>query len=149
WRDDRDRRGRVLRRNGRAAGWSQDDAGTEPDNLLGERRQPLGISVRETVGNVELASFDISVIAHALQKSLDEDPRGFFRAARKPSDERPFRCRLGTRGERPPRRRAAEECDELAPLHSITSLARKRGSYLPSFQISAASFQSLPIFSHT
>src|SRR5262249_6364772 len=33
--------------------------------------------------------------------------------------------------------------------HSITSLARKRGSYFPSFQISAASFQSLPIFSHT
>src|SRR5262245_1585569 len=37
------------------------------------------------------------------------------------------------------------EGDELAARHSITSSA----AYLPSFQISAASIQSLPIFSHT
>jgi hypothetical protein len=34
---------------------------------------------------------------------------------------------LRPRRERPRRRRAAEQCDELAAPHSITSLARKRG----------------------
>src|SRR5215472_5188328 len=65
-----------------------------------------------------------------------------------PQDPVDFGCLLRARRERP-RSRAAEQRDEVALVHSITLSARKRGSYLPSFQISAASFQSLPIFSHT
>src|SRR6516164_3260297 len=62
---------------------------------------------------------------------------------------RPSAPEQTNQSERPPDSRAAEQRSELAAPHSITSLARKRGSYFPSFQISAASFQSLPIFSHT
>src|SRR5262249_21962062 len=58
-------------------------------------------------------------------------------------------CRLLRARREGPCGDAAEQRDERAPVHSITSLARQRGPYLPSFQISAASFQSLPIFSHT
>src|SRR5262245_12546516 len=70
---------------------------------------------------------------------------------------------LGARRERPRHHRAAEQRDDPPAIHSITSSARAgrvsgtarqrghswSGSYLPSFQISAASFQSLLIFSHT
>jgi hypothetical protein len=49
---------------------------------------------------------------------------------------RPSAPEQTNQSERPPDSRAAEQRGELAAPHSITSLARKRGSYFPSFQIS-------------
>ena len=49
---------------------------------------------------------------------------GRGRADAKEPDGRPLRRLLRARRERPRRRRAAEQRDELAPFHSITSSAR-------------------------
>ena len=91
----------CLCRNGRAAGRSQDHAGIEAHELFGKRRQPVDISVREPVRDVELAAFGIALVPHALQESIDENPGGCGRAHGKPRDERPLGRRLRARRERP------------------------------------------------
>ena len=88
-------------------------------------------------------------LAQPLPERVEQGrPVGRGRQTKKTYPRHLARLLLRARRERP-RRRTAEQSDEVAPFHSIRASARKRGSYLPSFQISAASFHSLPIFSQT
>ncbi len=131
---DRDRGRCRLRRHRGTAGGREDRAGAELDQLLCKRRQSLDVAVGESVHDVEIAPFDVTIFPHALQKRLDENPGGCSLAQRKPGDERPLRRRLGEHRMRPSRR-AAEQRDELAPPHSITSSASassRSGTFRPS-----------------
>src|SRR5262249_42713827 len=71
-------------------------------------------------------AFDKADIAQALAKSGEPTCEGFWRTGVKKSDHRHRRL-LRVRGERPRRRYSAtKKCDELAPFHSMTSLASAR-----------------------
>src|SRR5262249_13288035 len=86
----------------------------QPGQLIGRFRPP------ELDGNV--LAFDIAELAQAGAQRLDPVRISRCRTMSQEADVRDF-CVLRTRYERPRSRRAAEECDELAAPHSITSSA--------------------------
>src|SRR5262249_12148367 len=63
---------------------------------------------------------DVAERAHPIAQAFERRPR----LVGENSDETPWLALLRARRERPRGSLAAEECDELAPLHSITSSAR-------------------------
>src|SRR5262249_16000386 len=124
------------------------------DQISCKGRQPIVPIFCKTVFNRHVTAIDIARFTQATAERRRQVGPIIWPQAVQETDHR-HRQLLRARRERPRRRRAGHERDELAAAtHSITSSARKRGHslsgfYLPSFQISAASFQSLPIFSHT
>src|SRR5215468_1716693 len=101
--------------------------------MVDQRRYRVDIIaiVAKLVGNI--APFDITQVAHPAHEFLAN--LIVVRGSRSDvSDARGLGRLLRSRRERPCRRRA-EQRDELAPLHSITSLARSStpvGSSMPS-----------------
>src|SRR6266851_576732 len=94
------------------------------DQLFRKRGQPILVAFGETVHDVEVATFDIAEVPHALQKRRGGVRHGEFLGARRQKpDERPLVRNLGQRGGNRPRGRAAEKRNELPPFHSITSSA--------------------------
>src|SRR5215831_4592789 len=106
-----------------------DDINLKPDELGGNLGIALAASLRPAILDLDGATLDPAKFAQPPDKSggpLAHDRRRS--RAQEPDGWQHSRL-LRPRRERPRRRRAADECDELAPLHSITSSARPdRGS---------------------
>ena len=119
---DRDDRGRLLRREDRRSR-RDNDIDLEPDKLGGDLRETLAASLRPANLDRDGATLDPAEFAQPLHKSGDPLARGGRRLPAQKPDGRQLPRLLRARRERPRRRRAAEQRDELAPLHSITSSA--------------------------
>src|SRR5262249_3452786 len=119
--DDRQRRGDGLGCEGRIV--VPDDHGRLPADQIGDQsRQPISVIFRRAKFDRNVLAFDIAALLQTLaecghQASGVAERRG----AEKPNHR--HRRLLRPRRERP-RRRAAEQRDELASFHSMTSSAR-------------------------
>src|SRR5262245_45090246 len=113
-----DRGGRGCRLGGHyrrlAAGC--DDRDLALDELGGERRQLIVAAARPTIHDGEVAAFDKSRLLEAQPECVEVRRERSGRSATEKSDHRGRLLRA--RRERP-RRRAAEERDEVAAFHSI------------------------------
>jgi hypothetical protein len=81
------------------------------------------MALRPAINDRHITSFHEALLAQAGLESLEKVYESAWRAAAEKADDR-HRPLLGTRRERPICRRAAEQRDELAAPHSITSSAR-------------------------
>src|SRR5262249_34905799 len=88
-----------------------------------QRRQSIYLVIGPAIFERYVLTVDIATLFQALAEPTQKT---LSRARRSGVEYPDYRhCQLlRTRGERPRCRRAAEQCDELAPLHSITSSAR-------------------------
>src|SRR5262249_14455319 len=106
----------------------------QADKFCGQRGQPVEMALRPAECDCEIASLDKSGFAQSLTKGGDHARRLSRRSAAQKPDHRHRRL-LRPRRERPARCRAAEEGDEFAAVHSITSSARASscaGTSIPS-----------------
>ena len=71
----------------------------------------------------DVLAFDKPALAQSIQEGLARQLRRDGRVIRQKANPIDFPGLLCPRRERPRRRRAAEQRDELAPFHSITSSA--------------------------
>src|SRR6516164_2261329 len=128
---DRHRRRCGLRRE-RGRGVANDERYLPTKKVRHQKRQPVSLTLVRTVLNRDVLALDEACFLEALAERSHALVRNRS-TAEKPDDRH---CRLlRVRCERP-RRRAAEQRDEIAPLHSITSSARARkdsGIVRPSF----------------
>src|SRR5262249_27451564 len=121
---ERDRCGRRLGdKHSLRGGHAGDDRDLTADEVGYERREPIALRPGKVVLDRHIAALDKAGLGETLterrQKSVRSHPG-------RPAVEKPdhgHRLLLRARRERP-RHRAAEQSDELASLHSITSSAR-------------------------
>ena len=122
--DDGDRRGCRLGRQRDGSTADRGDHGDLPANQIGrQRRQPIDLILGPAVFDRHVLALDKARFLQALAKSAQTVRERVRRCGVEEPDHRHRRL-LRARRERPRRRRAAEQRDELAPLHSITSSAR-------------------------
>src|SRR6476619_8538843 len=93
------------------------------DQLCCKLGQSLDPPACKSIFDVDFLPLDVTKITQPLTEGVDFR-RGSGRAVMQETDPRDFRWLLRMRCERPRRRRAAEQRDELATPHSITSSAR-------------------------
>ena len=93
-----------------------DHAGFAVHQLGGECWKTRVIALREAQIDDVVPAFDQAVVAQALSERVHVNHAGFRRAAAEEADPRRFSL-LGARHNRPRRRSADEQCDELAPLY--------------------------------
>src|SRR5262249_21456820 len=111
------------------------DINLEPYELLGNRGVALLLPLRPAIFDSDCSAFDPAKLMQPLHKS--SNPRAPSRkigCTQKP-DGPELRSLLRECGERPRGRRAAEQRDELAAFHSITSSASassRSGTSMPS-----------------
>src|SRR5262245_6147109 len=101
------------------------DIDVESDELSEDFGRALAAPFRPAIENGHVATFDPAELSQPLDESIGPLPlnRSRSRIRAEKSDRRQFPCLLRPHRERP-RRRAAEERDEGAASHSITSSAR-------------------------
>src|SRR5262249_17138367 len=121
---DRDNRCRLLCRDNRLSRVGDDNVDFALDELGRNLGKPLVASLRPAIFNRDSATFDPAELAQAPHESSDPITQGRSRTGAEEADGGELCWLLRPRRERPRRNRAAEERDELAPLHSITSSAR-------------------------
>src|SRR5262245_59587728 len=93
------------------------------DQIRCQFRQTIVLTFRPTVRDQNIVAFDIAGFIEAFSKC--GQPMGLCASRRAAEKSNHRHCRLlRPRRERPRGRRAAEQRDEVAPLHSITSSAR-------------------------
>src|SRR5262249_36112519 len=119
--DDRDRRNCLGRRRSRVA-----DGGDCSDlsalQIRHQSRKSISLALCPAVYNRHVLALDIAGLFETLPKIAQAIRERVRFRVEKPDD---WHCRLlRPRRQRPRRRRAAEQRDELAPPHSITSSAR-------------------------
>src|SRR5262249_19663346 len=103
--------------------------------------QTLVAPLRPAIVDGDGAALDPTEFAQSLDKGGDAQALERTRVGTQISDGRHLPRLLRARRERPRRRSAAEECDELAALHSITSSAVARtgaGTVSPSMRAVSA-----------
>src|SRR5262245_44471694 len=128
--DDRDRCGRSFGRlnsSGRAG--RSDNGDATADEVSHERRQAIVSAVQPIVLDNHVLTLDVAGFAEASAERSGMASGGIGPPTADEADGRHRRL-LRARRERPRGRRAAEQRDELAPFHSITSSARRRKSRL-------------------
>src|SRR5262245_29836290 len=131
--DDRDDRRRFLGGNDWCAPPCHNDVDLEPDEFGGDLGEALFGTFRPAVLDRDGAALDPATLTQPLQKS--GYPLSLCRTRARAQEPNRLRRPLRVRGERPRRRRASNEPDELAPPHSITSSARPSnviGNVIPS-----------------
>ena len=96
----------------------------QPDEFSHELGETLVASLRPPILNRDITTFDPTKFAQSLHKSGCPLPLARRRTLSKKPDSRHFACLLRPRRERQRRSRTAEQRDELATDHSITSSAR-------------------------
>jgi hypothetical protein len=124
------------------------DVHLEPDKLGRDLGEALALSIRPAIFDRDSAALDPAELAQSLRechRPLAFAQRGAL--TQKPDGRQPRRL-LRARHHRPRNRRAADERDELAPLHSITSsaMASSEGGTVVASTIS--SFHSRPTPRH-
>ena len=97
--------------------------------LFRSRWKPIVVTFRPAIFDSDVLPFDIANLTQSLAECVDSGRRFTWRSATEKSDDRHRRL-LRARRERPHRRRAAEQRDELAPfylieLHSISNSPRQ------------------------
>src|SRR5262245_56779644 len=119
-----DGRGRLLggKRGRRAAG--DDDVDRQPHQLVGERWEALGAAVGGAILDGDGLPLDIAEFAQPAPEGIEVGGVGGDRDGLKHADAAELPARLRAGRQRPRGRRPAEQRDERAPLHSITSSAR-------------------------
>ena len=122
--DDWDGGGRRLCSQRRRLATARDEHGHRPSDQLGRhRRQAIVLTVHKTIFHGDVLPFDIAGVAERLEERRHIGHEGFPRTGVEEPDHRHDRllraCREWPRGGC-----AAEQRDELAPSHSITSSAR-------------------------
>src|SRR3954451_7517707 len=86
--------------------------------------QSLDPPACKSIFDVDVLPLDVTKITQPLTEGVDFR-RGSGRAVMQETDPRDFRWLPRMRCERPRRRRAAEQRDEIAAFHSMTSSARE------------------------
>jgi hypothetical protein len=92
------------------------------DEFSGQLRKNIRFASRPTRFDFDSLAFDIPDITQALAQGIKDRRSGIRKSGMEKSNDRHF-TRLCPRHEGPRRRHAAEQGDELAPPHSITSSA--------------------------
>src|SRR5262245_59122475 len=130
--DDRDRCSRSLgRKRGRKATRRGNNGQATADEVSHERRQAIILAVEPVVLDQHVLALDVAGFVEALSKRGRRTRRGFGRPSVDESNHW-YRLLLRLRRNRPHRRCAAKQRDELAALqrcdHSITSSAMAHDS---------------------
>src|SRR5215831_13441068 len=121
--DDWDSRGRRLSRLCRGlAATGDNNRNLARNEIVDQLRQALIPTFRPSEFDRDVPPLDEACLTEALPKGGQHRSVGHRRSAAEISDHR--HRLLRAHRERPRRRRAAEQRDELAPFHSITSSAR-------------------------
>src|SRR5262249_169325 len=102
--------------------WRDDDGYPAADQIGRQFRQPIIVIVRPEVFDGHVLALDIASFAEPFSECCDKICAPFGRTTEEKPDHWPRRL-LRVRRDRP-RSRAAEQRDELASPHSITSSAR-------------------------
>src|SRR5262249_12337485 len=123
--NDRDHRCRLPGRERRESVVRNDHIDLEPGELGGDLGQSLAASLRPPIFAPSVAALAPAKLTQSLDKGGGPFPLCRCRPRAQQTHERGF-APLRARPARPRRGRAAEQRDELAPLHSITSSARRR-----------------------
>src|SRR5262249_41113995 len=130
--DDRHRRGCGLGRE-RRRGIADDQGYLPAKKVRHERRQSI-LLILGPIFDRDAVAFDVPFFRKAVAECNYARPQLRWRSTVEESDHRHRRL-LRARCERPRGRRAAEQRDELATLHSITSSAATSslsGTVMPS-----------------
>ena len=136
--EDRDRRGRVLRRERRrVAALGHDHVDLAGDEVGGQRGQPINVALAPAIFDHHVLSLDVAGLAQSLTESSLLQFNLRAHGGRKRAEEADHRHRLLLRAcsERPTDSRAAKHEHDVAAVHSITSSARassNRGTVRPS-----------------
>src|SRR5262249_40058003 len=93
--------------------------------FTGQRRQPIILTVRPAVFDCDVLALDMARLLQPLSKRAQTLHVVLKRCGAEEADHRECRL-LRARRQRPRSGRAAEERDEGAPFHSMTSSARSR-----------------------
>jgi hypothetical protein len=125
--DDRDRRGDLLCRDDLWVATRHDDVDLEPDQVLGELREPLQLPVGEAVLDHHVPSGDVAEITQAVFEGVHKVRRPLARRAQQIRDPGNLARRLRLSGKRYGEN-AASECDkEYSPRsHWMISSARTK-----------------------
>src|SRR5262249_44820203 len=122
--DDRNSGGRGFGGKGGGCGPSHNDVDFAANELASDVGNLLGRSLRPTIGDGEILPLDVTVLA----QGITECPQHCGCRNRGSEKTNPDLfvplALLRAHRERPRRRRAAEQRDEIASSHSITSSAR-------------------------
>jgi len=114
---DRDRRRcRLGRKRHIGASACNNHRDRQANQFDRQRRQPLGLIFSETVHDRHVLALGITGELEAQTKSAQSVRQRVGQPTVEESDHRHRRL-LPARRERPRRRRAAKQCDELAPVH--------------------------------
>src|SRR5262249_38895653 len=138
--------GRGLGRQGRHLATDRNDDGHFPTHEIGRKpRQPIVLTLSPPIVESDVLTFNKAFFVESLANDRNERSVDVRRTAAEQSNHRK-RTLLRARHERPCCR-AAEQGDELAPLHSITSSARassgagmSRPSALAALRLIASSY---------
>src|SRR5262249_12270120 len=121
--DDGDRRGCSLGREGRDGAFGRGDHGNlSAHQFTGQRRQLIILTVRPAIFDCYVLALDMTRLLQGLSKRAQTLHVVLKRCGSEEADHRECRLLRACR-ERPRGRRAAEKRDEVATLHSITSSA--------------------------
>src|SRR4029453_746367 len=93
------------------------------DEISGQCSELVVISLRPAVFDQHIAAFNKTSVIQPLSNDCEQECIGRPRTAAQDTDNRKLLL-LRMRRQRPRHRRAADQRDELAALHSITSSAR-------------------------
>src|SRR6516225_1403913 len=119
--DDRDRRGRSLGRlSSSGLTGRRDNGDATADEVSHQRRQAIEAAIEPIVLDRHVLALDMAGFAKAF---LESGHAGRGGSGRPEADEADDRRRLLRACRHRPRRHTAEQCNERAPLHSITSSA--------------------------
>jgi hypothetical protein len=93
-------------------------------------RKSIHPALRETPCNIDILAFDVTQLSQALDKSV-KDRITRSRDRHHNSDERPLGRNLCAGAEGTAGCRAAEQCDEVAPPHSVSfsRISKHRSRY--------------------
>src|SRR5262249_50055078 len=119
---DRDRRGRSFGRKSRRIANRSDNGDATADEVGHERRQAVVLAGKPVVLDRHVLALDVARFAKAFTKRGCMAYGTIERSTAEKADHRHRRL-LRARRERPRGSCAAEQRDELAPVHSITSSA--------------------------
>src|SRR5262245_1764378 len=116
-------RGRRLDRERRRRAHGRDHGNSLTNEIPRQRRQPVVVTLPPAVFDCEVLALDVARLLEALAKCRQTARHRLGRSGVEEPDHR-LRWLLRAGSQRPRGRRAAEQRDELAPLHhSITSSA--------------------------
>ena len=125
--DDRDRPRLPLEGNGRRGIACHDDVGLQSDQLPRERSYPIDVTSRPTKVQSHVTAIDPTQVRKQLNERRDKRlQHGIVFDARNEHAYAPYAVALLRPRREGPSGSAAEERDELATIHSMTSSARSR-----------------------